>query len=165
MDRLGQIVTRVEWLRSILLPLVVLTLMALPLAGLNAWLNPHRPVVPGGAVSEYALQLSDLLDELDAVLWVDTRAAHAFQKGHPAGAIHFDPNEVEAGLLALFDAWQPYLRTVVYCDGALCGTSERVAQELRELYAIEGAVFLVGGWGVLQDASVQGHILMEGSLR
>jgi rhodanese-related sulfurtransferase len=148
--------------KSLSAGILLLLAVTLPLAGLNVLLNPHRPSVPGDKGSAYALNLAEIIRLNSPVLWVDARSLAAFERAHPVGAIHFPPDEPEHGLMAVLDHWQPGGKIVVYCDGALCGTSEEIATQLREEYGIESAYFLVGGWDTFQSADYAQLIAMEG---
>lgn len=101
------------------------------------WRPP--PLEPG----EIRLPEARALDPI----WIDARPRQAYEKAHIPGAIHLNANTWETGVGELMDAWLPDPRPiVVYCDSEACGTSERVAADLRESLPDAQIHTLKGGW-------------------
>jgi rhodanese-related sulfurtransferase len=101
------------------------------------WVEPE--LTPG------AIRLVDarVLD----VLWIDARGEDAYNEGHIPDAIRLNEDNWDDGIFILMDAWLGNPRPiVVYCESESCGTSQRVAERLRE--ALPGAEIysLHGGW-------------------
>ncbi len=85
------------------------------------------------------------------VIWLDTRTLKEFEAAHIPGAIFFEENDWDAGLLALMDAWLGQPRPIViYCGSESCGTSKRVAERLRESLPEAEIYSLKGGWDAWQ---------------
>lgn len=85
------------------------------------------------------------------VIWLDTRTLEEFEAAHIPGAIFFEENDWDGGLLALMDAWLGQPRPIViYCGSESCGTSKRVAERLRESLPEAEIYSLKGGWGAWQ---------------
>ncbi len=84
------------------------------------------------------------------VLWVDSRSAMDYQQGHFPGALHLHPSDWESGLARLFEAWEPGVPVVVYCDGQSCDASRQMADRLRADLGLEPVFWLHGGWEELR---------------
>lgn len=79
------------------------------------------------------------------VIWVDARSHDDYQQDHIPEALWFDPEDWDAGLLNLMDAWLEDPRPIiVYCSSASCQSSREVATYLREsipgteVYSLQG---------------------------
>lgn len=81
----------------------------------------------------------------EPVLWVDSREAEAYDRGHVPGAIRLDESTFSESLAALVGAWTPGMRIVVYCDSSTCSRSRELAQRLRDA-GFEDVLYLHGGW-------------------
>lgn len=81
------------------------------------------------------------------ILWLDARPAPDFHKAHIPGALWFDPEDREAGLVAAVEAWlekpQPI---IVYCSDQACATSRELADWLRSQLPDAEIYSLKGGW-------------------
>lgn len=84
--------------------------------------------------------------EWPAVLWVDARSRAMFEKRHIPGAVLLNAAEWDDLLTAFFDAWNPDVPVVVYCDSASCDASHAVAARMRETVGLEDVHVLKGGW-------------------
>jgi rhodanese-related sulfurtransferase len=107
-------------------------------------LSPLPWAEPELAAGEIRLMDAQALE----VIWLDARSPEEFEAGHIPGALFFDPNDWDSGLLVLMEAWLNDPRPiVVYCGSESCDTSQRIAEQLRS--ALDGAEIysLKGGWG------------------
>lgn len=81
------------------------------------------------------------------VIWLDARPREEFEAEHIPGALFFDEADWDAGLMQLMEAWLTEPRPiVVYCGSESCGTSQRVAERLREALPDAEIYSLKGGW-------------------
>jgi len=81
------------------------------------------------------------------VIWLDARSAEDYAKGHIEGAIHFDEGDWSDALGELMQAWLPDPRPIIiYCADEACGTSKRVAEQLRDDLPEAEIYHLKGGW-------------------
>jgi rhodanese-related sulfurtransferase len=124
--------------------LLLLGLAALP-AALAVMLHPeladrHRAGLPADAVRP-----AEVNAWTAPVLWVDSREAASFDRGHVPGAIRLDEATFSESLGALVAAWAPGMRIVVYCDSSACALSGRLAQRLRDA-GFTDVYHLHGGW-------------------
>jgi len=86
------------------------------------------------------------------VIWLDARTLEAFEQDHAPGALFFDEADWDANLLGLMDAWLTLPRPiVVYCGSEGCGTSQRIAERLREALPEAEIYSLKGGWDAWTD--------------
>jgi len=125
-----------------------LLLVALVPAVMSAWLHPQRPawVRTGDVTVAVARAWAD-------ALWVDARAAAAYQRAHVPGALNLSPGSWDEQVSDFVAAWGPVRRVVVYCDGHGCQASREVAQRLRdELGFKENVHVLTGGWDAWLEA-------------
>lgn len=84
------------------------------------------------------------------VLWIDARPAEEFAQGHVPDAINLSQEEWNDQLFLHLDTLSASLKPiVVYCDGAECALSKKVAQELREI-GLSEVYYIKGGWKELQ---------------
>jgi rhodanese-related sulfurtransferase len=101
------------------------------------WAEPE--IGPG----EVRLSDAQALD----VIWVDARSREAFRNGQIPGALHFDSAQEADSLLRVLEQWLEKPRMiVVYCADASCGTSQKVADRLRENLPEAEIYSLRGGW-------------------
>ncbi|CAA6692027.1 MULTISPECIES: rhodanese-like domain-containing protein [unclassified Lentimonas] len=106
------------------------------------WAEPE--LAPG------EIQLADAR-ALD-VLWVDARSEAEFIADHIPEAVLLQEDNWETGIVELMGAWLINPRTIiVYCGSESCGTSQRIADRLRETLPDAEIYSLKGGW----DAWVQ----------
>lgn len=81
------------------------------------------------------------------VIWLDTRPFNDFESAHIPGAIFFNEADWDSGLMRLMEVWLTQPRPiVVYCGSEDCGTSQRVAERLREALPNAEIYSLKGGW-------------------
>ena len=93
--------------------------------------------------------------QLPGVLWVDARTRDLWeQNGFPESVLLTDhPSEDFPSLMAeAFESLATAEAVVVYCATEGCGSSEPVAQKIRELELIpaDQIYVLAGGWKALQ---------------
>lgn len=124
-----------------------LLLIALVPALLSAWLHPHKPTQARS--DEVALRVAKGWPD---VLWVDARAAAAYERAHVPGAINLSAGSWEAQVGEVVAAWRPGRRMVVYCDGHGCQASREVAQRLRTELGLDDVYVLTGGWDAWVEA-------------
>jgi rhodanese-related sulfurtransferase len=106
------------------------------------WVEPE---LPAGAIRQEDARVLD-------VLWIDARSEDAYQHGHIPEAIQLNEDNWDDGIVTLMNAWLGKPRPiVVYCGSAGCGTSQRVADRLRDALPAAEIYTLHGGW----DAWVQ----------
>ena len=86
------------------------------------------------------------------VLWVDAREPSAFAAGHIPGAIALGETAWEEGLAGFVERWEPDVLVLVYCDGAECEASRRVARRLQSELGVDNVAVLHDGWGAWQRA-------------
>jgi rhodanese-related sulfurtransferase len=130
--------------------LLLLAVAALP-AALAVALHPeladrHRAGLPADAVRP-----AEVNSWSEPVLWVDSREAALFERGHVPGAIRLDESTFSESLGALVAAWTPGTRIVVYCDSSACSRSRELAQRLREA-GFTDVHYLHGGWEAWNQA-------------
>jgi len=81
------------------------------------------------------------------VIWLDARSLAEFKADHIPEAIHFDEADWDYGLMQLMETWLMQPRPiVVYCGSESCGTSQRVAERLRDALPDAEIYSLKGGW-------------------
>ena len=106
------------------------------------WAEPE--IGPG----EIRLGAAQALD----VIWIDARSREEFSREHIPGAIHFDSTSEADSLLRVLELWLEAPRTiVVYCADERCGTSRKVADELRANLPDAEIYSLKGGWQTWAD--------------
>lgn len=93
--------------------------------------------------------------KLPGVVWVDARTRELWlQNGHPGSVLLTDhPSEDFPSLMSeAFENLASAESVVVYCATEGCGSSEPVAQKIKELGLLpEDQIFvLAGGWKALQ---------------
>lgn len=101
--------------------------------------------------AEPALAAGEIADDARAldVIWLDARPLDEFESEHIAGAIFFNEADWDSGLMRLMEVWLTQPRPiVVYCGSENCGTSQRVAERLREALPDAEIYSLKGGWDV-----------------
>lgn len=94
----------------------------------------------------------DLAAVPERVLWVDAREPAAFAAGHVPGAVALGETAWEEGLADFVERWQPGVLVVVYCDGAECEASRRVARRLQTELGIAEVAVLREGWPAWQKS-------------
>lgn len=85
------------------------------------------------------------------VIWLDARSVEEFETDHIPGALYFSEGSWDSGLFALMEAWLGKPRPIViYCGSASCGTSKRIADQLRSSVPEAEIYTLKGGWDAWQ---------------
>ena len=115
---------------------------------LQTGLSPRPWAKP--AISPGQIGLSDAT-ALE-VIWLDARSAEDFEQSHIPGALFYDQATPVDNLATLFHLWIENPRPiVVYCADEGCGSSEKVAEYLRENLPDAEVYTLKGGWASWQD--------------
>lgn len=136
-------------MRKLRLPVstvLLLIILPIPLAVVNAWLNPNTPPWSPMQLAEGEIALEHLLQWEDAYLLVDAREAEAYMSAHMPSAINLNAGEFDAQILNLLDVWSPDQSVIVYCDSRQCDASEEIADRLREEFQMKRVFVLKGGW-------------------
>jgi len=139
---------------------LLVSMVAVVLAGVT-WVvvgAPDRsvPCLPEN-LEEGWVCLAALEEELEDIRWVDARPRAKWEENGMAESIlltdhngeNWDDLLAEAAV-QLFDA----PRVVVYCNETGCGSSQAVAEKLRELQLVERVDVLYGGWKALRAAGL-----------
>lgn len=80
-------------------------------------------------------------------IWLDARTLEAYEQAHVPNAIFFDEAAWDASLVELMNLWLAAPRPiVVYCGSEGCGTSQRIADRLRDALPEAEIYSLKGGW-------------------
>lgn len=132
----------------------VMVLLLLPLvpAGLNAWLNPRTPSLNPMQLAEGEVSLDQALNWDGPHLLVDARAPEAFADGHIPNAINLYMGQFDSQVMDLLDLWTPGHAVIVYCDSRQCGASSEMAERLRGEFGMEDVFVLKGGWEAWRSA-------------
>jgi rhodanese-related sulfurtransferase len=128
---------------------LVLLLAPLGPAAMTAWWHPRAPE---WRVEADAVEAFDLAEVPEGALWVDAREPGEFAAGHVPGAVALGEAAWEEGLARFMERWEPGVRVVVYCGGAECEASRRVARRLQEELGIAEVAVLREGWAAWQGA-------------
>ena len=95
------------------------------------------------------------------VLWVDARSESEFKKDHVDGALWVSETDAEEQLADPVNMEQIGMsgvseqKLVVYCATDACGSSEVVAEKIRETGFHSEVYVLQGGWKALQAAKLK----------
>jgi rhodanese-related sulfurtransferase len=98
------------------------------------------------AADPFSITTATLADTSMPTLWVDARSAEAFAIDHIPGALPLTDEAWDDLLPSVLDAWQPGMKTVVYCDDSECRRSHVIAERLRNEVGIDNVFYLEGGW-------------------
>lgn len=122
-----------------------LLLVACGPAALTAWWHPSAPgwTVAGEAEDVVWFDPSEVPEE---VMWLDAREPAAWAAGGLPGALPLSETGWEEDLVAVVSGWEPGRWMVVYCDGAGCEASVRVARRLQAEFGFEEVGVLRGGY-------------------
>lgn len=86
------------------------------------------------------------------VIWVDARSGEDFAANRAPGAVFYDPSDPPGSLANILQQWLADPRPiVVYCTDADCGTSRKVADQLRTNLPEAEIYSLKGGWQAWQE--------------
>lgn len=121
--------------------MLVVIVLAMVLGGMNAVWVRHAgkwPRVEQGGISW------DEVRAMDSVIWVDTRGARDYARGHVAGSVHLPPEAWHEQLGALLERVTGEETIVCYCNPG-CGSAHAMARRLREL-GMERVLVLEGGY-------------------
>ena len=117
---------------------------ALGAAGsLISGLSPKPWEEPAILPGQIEINVAKALD----VIWLDARTHEDFVKSHIPDALFYDQAAPADNLANLFPIWIENPRPIiVYCADEGCGTSEKVAEFLRENLPEAEIYTLKGGW-------------------
>lgn len=88
------------------------------------------------------------------VLWIDARPQEQFDAGHVPGALLLNEQNFDNQLFHHLDALQTNKKPiVVYCSAAKCDASRNILERLKQMFALENAFVLKGGWKAWQAAA------------
>lgn len=92
---------------------------------------------------EIRLEDAKVLD----VIWVDARSEAEYAHAHAPEALFYDQADPTGSMGKVLEEWLMQARViVVYCADAGCGTSKKIAEELRENLPDAEIYSLKGGW-------------------
>lgn len=112
-----------------------------------ALLQPYRPPL-SERVGVVDVPTAYRLFQQGSAVFVDAREAERYAAGHVPGAVNVMPD----GDLSML----PYGGTlIVYCDGAECGASARLAERLSQMRTAK-TVIMLDGWPGWQAAGHPG---------
>lgn len=98
--------------------------------------------------NEIRLQDARVLD----VIWVDARSEAEFATEHAPEAIFYDPGDPGGSMALVLENWLMEPRViVVYCSDEGCGTSKKIADELRANLPDAEIYSLKGGWAAWSE--------------
>ena len=128
---------------------VIALLTALGTAySLISGLAPLPWAEPELQAGEIRLEATKALD----VIWVDARSEEAFAEKHAPEALHFDEADPVGSMGKILEQWLQNPRViVVYCADAGCGTSKKIADDLRANLPDAEIYSLKGGWAVWSE--------------
>jgi rhodanese-related sulfurtransferase len=129
-----------------------LILLALATTGaaysLISGISPLPWVEPELAVGEIGIEDAKTID----AIWVDARPLDEYEQAHIPEAIFFAEEAWDEGLVGLTNVWLTEPRPiVVYCGSESCGTSQRIAERLRDALPDAEIYSLEGGWDAWQQ--------------
>ena len=108
-------------------------------------LSPQPWAQPVLAPGEIAI---DDAKSLEAI-WIDARNMEAYEIDHAPNAICLNEANWDDGLARLMERWLTTPRPIIiYCSDAGCGTSKRIAEQLRRDLPDAEIYTLKGGWAV-----------------
>ncbi len=88
--------------------------------------------------------------QAEEVAWIDARSEERFAEGHVPGALHLNEQTFDADPEVFFTLQNFYDKPVfVYCDGAACKASHKIADRLREMRFAE-VIIVKDGWPGLE---------------
>ena len=125
---------------------LLLLCLSLPIAALNAWLNPNSPPWNPMDLAEGEISLEQLLVWQGSLILVDARTPESYSAAHLPGAINLYAGEFDTQVQALLDRWSPDDTIIVYCDSRQCDASDAIAKRLREDFQMQQVFVLKGGW-------------------
>ena len=86
----------------------------------------------------------------EEVAWIDARSEKQFAKGHVPGALQLNEQTFDADPEVFFTLQNFYDKPVfIYCDGAACKASHKIAGRLRDMRFAE-VVVVKDGWPGLE---------------
>ena len=145
------------------LSILTVLLIPLPLAVINAFLNPNIPPWNPMVLGEKEVDLEQLLAWEGSYILVDARTPESYQDGHLPEAINLHMGEFDNQVLDLLDRWSPDEAIVVYCDSRQCNASEEIANRLREDFQMDPVFVLKGGWESWAEATVETRTRLGGA--
>jgi rhodanese-related sulfurtransferase len=106
-------------------------------------LAPLPWVEPEIGPNEIRVEDARVLD----VIWIDARSAEDFADRHIPGALFYDQSDPSGSMAQVLEQWLQVPRViVVYCADEGCGTSRKLAEELRQNLPEAEIYSLRGGW-------------------
>ena len=145
------------------LSLLTVLLLPLPLAVINAVLNPNTPRWNPMVLGEKEVDLEQLLVWEGSYILLDARMPESYQDGRLPEAINLYMGEFDNQVLNLLDRWSPDEAIVVYCDSRQCNASEAIANRLREDFQLDPVFVLKGGWESWEEATAKTRIRLGGA--
>lgn len=133
--------------------MLILLLLPIVPAVLNAWFNPSSPPWTETTLAEGEVNLAIVAAWSEEPLWLDARSPEAYDTDHIPEAINLSLDAFDDQIVGFLDVWQPDQRIVIYCDSRQCGASKEVAQRLRDEMGIDNIFVLKGGWQEWIDSS------------
>lgn len=82
----------------------------------------------------------------EQVVWVDARPRSEFERRSIPGALPLTPDDWDAEVPKLLDAWEPEKAIVVFGRSANDDSATSVAHRLKEELQLESVWILQGGW-------------------
>jgi rhodanese-related sulfurtransferase len=81
------------------------------------------------------------------VIWVDARSEEDYRLRHAPGAVFYDQGDPAGSMADILERWlDAPSPIVVYCADEGCGTSRKIADELRQNLPEAEIYSLKGGW-------------------
>lgn len=143
-------------MKTVIREVVLVMALALLASGVT-WLivgSPNRsvPCVPED-LDEGWICLDDLEAGGERILWVDARPRVEWQRNGLMGSILLTDHNAEDWDDLVAEAAEQLFgapRVVIYCNDVGCGSSQAVAEKLRELQLADRIEVLYGGWKALR---------------
>lgn len=81
------------------------------------------------------------------IIWVDARSDEAYAEAHAPDALLYQQSDPAGSMANILERWFKNPRViVVYCSDESCGTSKKIAEELRANIPDAEIYSLKGGW-------------------
>ncbi|MBI3929607.1 MAG: hypothetical protein HY319_28960 [Armatimonadetes bacterium] len=102
----------------------------------------HEPALPAGTRSVSVQEAHHLMKQ--RMLFIDARSLPEYESGHVPGALHLHPAELATLAPEKLAVLAGVPGAVVYCEGASCGASRRVAEMLADFGLADLAIMTEG---------------------
>jgi rhodanese-related sulfurtransferase len=99
------------------------------------------------------VNVSDVRQWGNAVMWIDARQEDEFTAAHIPGSLLLNTEGWDTLLPEVLNSWSPGRKLVVYCSKQTCGASHEVARRLRDEAQLKNVFVLSGGWEAWQESS------------